>query len=158
MARRNTRRRQKGGANSIFNEFNTHTISKPSPYNTNNNTTRKSLHDRLLYFEKKLRNSGVSGATGATGPEYDRDLLIDQIFVIDEAIQPFRTLVRETDDLMHMVQKGTASFVKEKHANTASLVDSRIRRKTKSALKKLSKISRRSKVPVKDMKSLLKGM
>lgn len=105
----------------------------------NNNNTRRRVRSRLMAFSEKLKASGPSGASG---PVYDRDLLIDQLFVLNNALQPLRAIVREADDLMDMVKSGSAAFVKEKHSNTDQLVQERIKHHVKSRTKKMGRKKR----------------
>jgi hypothetical protein len=104
----------------------------------NNNNTRRRVRSRLMAFSQKLKTT-VSGPSGASGPVYDRDLLIDQLFVLNNALQPLRAIVREADDLMDMVKSGSAGFVREKNSNTDQLVQERIKKKVHAKTKKMSK-------------------
>lgn len=94
---------------------------------------------KLKTFAARLK-ARKSNATGATGPvTYDKDLLVDQLFVLNNAIQPLRNIVKEADTLMDMIQQGTSDFIKGNQEQTQKLLNSRIKKKIGNLTRKKGK-------------------
>lgn len=122
-------------SNNAATSFNIPTGLAPNSITTanNNNNTRRQVRSKLLAFQRRL-NSQPSGATGPV--LYDKELLIDQLFILNNTIQPLRAIVREADTLMDMIRLGTAYTVVAKHHNTRNIVHKRIRNTVKEETKK----------------------
>jgi hypothetical protein len=95
---------------------------------------------------KLFRASLASTATGATGPVYGKDLLIDQLYVLNEAMQPLRKITKEMDDLMGMVKMGTSKFLTDHNKNSDNIVSRRIQGKLNAFTKKYKKKNKKVKV------------
>ncbi len=121
--------------NNAATSFNIPTGLAPNSITTanNNNNTRRQVRSKLLAFQRRL-NSQPSGATGPV--LYDKELLIDQLFILNNTIQPLRAIVREADTLMDMIRLGTAYTVVAKHHNTRNIIHKRIKNTVKEETKK----------------------
>ncbi len=62
---------------------------------------------------KRFRNRFKKTDDTGPAPSYDRDILVDQLYSLNHAIQPLRQIVRQADTLMDIIQHGTADFVKK---------------------------------------------
>jgi hypothetical protein len=122
--------------NNSSTKFNIPTGLAPNSITTanNNNNTRRQVRSKLMAFQRKLNASQASGATGPV--MYDKELLIDQLFILNNTLQPLRAIVREADTLMDMIKLGTSQAIVEKNYNTRNIIQKRIQDKVKNTTKK----------------------
>lgn len=87
---------------------------------------------KLREFESSLQST----ASGATGPVYDKNILIDQMHLLDSAIEPFRKVVQEMHDLKSMIKLGTSNFLTQHHKNSENVISTRIKHRVNAFTKK----------------------